>query len=157
MLFKLLTLCWALEQMSLPFKSSLSVCCSCLGLIDPSPVGFQSQIFWRLFFQVQVVRVGVSDVWGMSTSLLRGKFWFVSSLLVMHWHVGGGVTVRLHLSLCYLLWCAHFLFDGQSCLASFHIFFRGNFSWCSCSFSVSMKEVSLESYYVTILDCLLSL
>ena len=39
-----------------------SVHYSHLVLMDPSPMGFQSQMFWGLISQVQVLNVGMSDV-----------------------------------------------------------------------------------------------
>ena len=49
----------ASECMPEPFKRHLSVRCSPLGVMDVSPIGFQSQGFWRLVCQVQVSKVGV--------------------------------------------------------------------------------------------------
>lgn len=54
-----------------PFKNSFSVRYSFVGLVDASPMGFQSSMFWRLVSQVQVLKVVVSDVWG--SNLLQGE------------------------------------------------------------------------------------
>ena len=50
-----------------------SDCCSSLGLMDMSPVGFQSQESWRLIFHVQVLKVGM-PFWATNPLLLRKQF-----------------------------------------------------------------------------------
>lgn len=45
-----------------PFKRSISVSYSPLGLLDVSPVGVQSQMFWGFISLLQFPRIGVLDV-----------------------------------------------------------------------------------------------
>lgn len=36
--------------------------CSLVGLVDMSPIGLQSSMFWGLICQVQVLKIGVLNV-----------------------------------------------------------------------------------------------
>lgn len=49
-------------RMCKPCKSSLSICCSLVGVMDASLAGFQSQMFWKPISQVEVLKVGRQDV-----------------------------------------------------------------------------------------------
>ena len=91
-------------------KMCFFVCWSLVGLVDPSPFGFQSYMVWGLISQVQVLKVVVPSV-GLKPFTRRGEaggFWVPSRLWVVA--LGDGVYGKMHLSLSYPFWSGVFLF-----------------------------------------------
>ena len=97
-------------------QNCFSDCYFLVGLMGTSPIGFQSYMFEGLIFQVQVLKVGVPEV-RFKPFTPRGEAYGLSLFLC-------GFSL-IH-PMC------------RNHLASFWVFFRGNFSICSCRFGVFM-------------------
>lgn len=63
--------------------------------MDMSPVGFKSQMCWGLVSWVYVLKVGMLEHGDTKPSLLKEKFWLVSSLLIGGVCSGVGVHVEV--------------------------------------------------------------
>ena len=97
---------------------------------------------------VQEIQIWVPDV-GYKSFTLRGDvshLWFPSQLQIAA--PGMVFMVRPCLSLFYPPWCGPLsrLPMWMSCSASFQIFFRANFSTCTCRFNVSMGGVGFRIF-----------
>lgn len=62
--------------------------------MDTGPVGFQSQIFWGLIFQVQVLKVRLSHV-GFKPLFFKEKPRILSSFPIMGFCIRGGVYGKI--------------------------------------------------------------
>ena len=148
MLFKLLLLelsPGASGSSSEPFKSGLSISYSLLVLLDISPIAFQCQMFWGPISLMQMPRVGVPDV-GHKFLDPQEEPIFVRFFPPMGHHPGGGVYGKTaSLSLLPFLVFHFYLLLWKSCLASFQVFFRGNYFICSYRF-ISMEGSELRIF-----------
>lgn len=110
------------------FKSR-SISYSPVILLDASPIGFQSQIFWELISQVQVPSIDMPNV-GHNPLTPQGETPYL-------WDSWLWVTVleveflkRLHFFILFHTCLSVDLlsfFCGRSYTASFQVFFRGNY------------------------------
>ena len=111
------------------FKRCFSVCYCPLRPVDKILVGFQSQMFWGAFFQVQVLKFGVPDT-GYKSSLLKEKLLLQVTLPVV------GFLVRVHPNLSDLHNVGLVSFtDGKDLFSQFS---GGIFSMCIYKFGIAM-------------------
>lgn len=139
-LFKLLVFCWdpeVNESVSKPFKNEISVPYSSLGLLDISPIFFQSQSFRYSFPWCKCQ--GLYLMWDSNRSL-RNYFWDPSRLLIAmleeeFWWDCVSVSPT-YLDMTFL-----FFYCGRNCFIGSYIF----------DVSVGGGEWSL--FYATTLKC----
>lgn len=132
-------------------KNCFFVCYSQMGLIDRSPVGFQSQVFLG-----PIPRLGSSEdrqqMCSTNPLLFREKLRFGGSILIVWCCVGSGVYDKSmsQPSLPVLIQ----VICGQESL-SFWNSLRGNCCVCSCTLVCPWEEGGLRASYVAFLVLLL--
>ena len=114
-------------------RAGLSAPSSLLGLLEVSPIGFQSQMFWGLICLVLWLWC---LMWGVNPLLLREKLRICEILLIVGHHAVGGVLSRPFL-LPISVWPFYPLLC-RNCSASFQTFFRENVSTSSWASGVSV-------------------
>lgn len=124
-----------------------------MDLLDVSPIHFQIQIFWRLIFPVQVLRVGGTGCWAQTPHISVRNSVFVRSLLTVGHCAGGRVfakTVSLPL-LPVSMWPL-FFFCGGSVQLALRSFSEGNVLYAIVVFVCSQEEVGSGMSYDVILN-----
>lgn len=114
------------------FKKFFSSLYSLAGVVNKSPIGFQSQIFWGFISQVQLLGTG-AQIWDSIPLFLREKHGIVSSLLTVgHCTRFGEIVCQPLLPIFMWIFCRSP--NAQSHSASLWVPFRGGCSICSCRF-----------------------
>lgn len=139
--------CWA------PINNYFFAGFSPVGLVDTSPIGFQSGVFWRPVSHVGVLKVGVLDVWS-KPFILQGEARIWHSLLIVQCCVRGGIYGE-HVSQPFppvsVYFLSHLKYRNSSVL--FWVPHRGHCSVHSCIFGASWEEGNSGASYIAILVC----
>lgn len=123
----------------LPVKNCFFVSFSLMGLVDASPVCFQSLVFYRPVLQMATLKAGALDVQSKSLAP-QGE----AGSWVPFWLYGAALGVRLMAMLCLSLsdpFYYRYFPSGWMCRClstSFWIFRRGSCSVYICIFGMSM-------------------
>lgn len=122
------------------------------SLVDMNPVVFQRQMFQRIVWQVQVLKVQVPDM-GFKTFTPQGEALVLGSLLIWSRHVICGVDGEnvSHFLLPALLWVFLICSICRSS-ASFQIFFSEEIFPNVAVESVHPWKMSLASFYGAIFN-----
>lgn len=73
-------------SMCKPFKNSLLIFCSLVGVMDASFIGFQSQIFWKPMSQLEILKIGRQGVGSKAFALQgdAGRCEFLPGYMLLH-------------------------------------------------------------------------
>ena len=121
--------------------------------MDRNLIGFQSQMFWVLVLQVQVLTFGVSDV-GYKPFILRRSLGCVNSLLIGDCYTEDGGYGKKTPSLPYPSQCGPFLIcscEGATQLL-FSSFSEEIVPCVSVDLVCTWEAVSSKSSYINILN-----
>lgn len=123
-------------------KTRISVFYSPLGLLDVSPIGFQSWLFWASSLQCNFQELELGCLmWGLNPLFLRNTFLFVRSLPLVGYHARGKFFFfckNTSLTLLSVSIWPFYPVVWRSCSTSFQAFFRENWSICSYRIGVYM-------------------